>query len=420
MRNGLLSQYFQAVVAKTLSAVEANSAKSHQHEFNGTRELKRVIRTTETAQFVCRFIWLDNEEEPIIANTQVSWYDARKNQPNRSAEYRLYFQDNAVMQRASEGDVMFLARSTDDTLLIIVSPATSTVTRQLYWLFNLTPPQGNLFSLVEIDALQDRAIDWSARFILEEIGIEIAEPESELLNRLIAPYSGVFPSTAEFSKLARETLTSTVNIHEDPDHALVEYMNWEEKLFRRLERNNIIIRLQQGFIRDGEADVENFISYSLSVHNRRKARAGSAFEEHVKYLFTELGIHFSKGKTTENKSKPDFLFPHISLYADTSFPAEYLTMLGVKTSLKDRWRQVLAESARISLKHLLTLEPGISEHQTTEMRHKGLQLVVPAEIHRTFSVNQQHWLMTFKDFSSILLEKQQSTSLVGYTIPTAG
>ena len=42
-------------------------------------------------------------------------------------------------------------------------------------------------------------------------------------------------------------------------------------------------------------------------------------------------------------------------------------MLGAKSTCKDRWRQVLAEDEKISRKHLLTLEPGISEPQTHQM-----------------------------------------------------
>jgi hypothetical protein len=59
-------------------------------------------------------------------------------------------------------------------------------------------------------------------------------------------------------------------------------------------------------------------------------------------------------------------------------------MLGSKSSCKDRWRQVLSETERIPHKHLLTLEPGISENQTDEMRAKLLQLVLPASLHTTY------------------------------------
>lgn len=47
MKQGHLSQYFTKVVAKRLSAVEAGTKKSHQHEFNGTKELKQIFGDQE-------------------------------------------------------------------------------------------------------------------------------------------------------------------------------------------------------------------------------------------------------------------------------------------------------------------------------------------------------------------------------------
>ena len=138
--------------------------------------------------------------------------------------------------------------------------------------------------------------------------------------------------------------------------------------------------------------------YSLSVQNRRKSRAGHSLENHLEQIFIEHGIRYSRGGTTENRSKPDFLFPGIDEYHDNSFPQEQLTMLGAKTTCKDRWRQVLPEAKRIQHKHLCTVEPGISEAQTSEMQHHDLQLVVPQNLHNTFTTLQQDWLMNLDNF----------------------
>ena len=108
------------------------------------------------------------------------------------------------------------------------------------------------------------------------------------------------------------------------------------------------------------ADVDGFLSFSLSVQNRRKSRAGQALENHLEELFTAHGIRFARGVVTENCNTPDFLFPGALEYQNPTFPTAMLTMLGAKSTLKDRWRQVLSEAARIEDKHLLTLEPGIS------------------------------------------------------------
>ena len=43
LKRGYLSEYFKGVAAKHLSAVEADTLRSHQHEFNGVRELVQIL-----------------------------------------------------------------------------------------------------------------------------------------------------------------------------------------------------------------------------------------------------------------------------------------------------------------------------------------------------------------------------------------
>jgi hypothetical protein len=49
-------------------------------------------------------------------------------------------------------------------------------------------------------------------------------------------------------------------------------------------------------------------------------------------------------------------------------------MLAAKTTVKDRWRQVLNEANRIETKHLLTLQEGVPEGQFTEMQDAKVNL----------------------------------------------
>jgi hypothetical protein len=90
-----------------------------------------------------------------------------------------------------------------------------------------------------------------------------------------------------------------------------------------------------------------------------------------------------------------------------AFPDARLTMLGAKSTLKERWRQVLSEAQRIGEKHLLTLEPGISENQTDEMAAKRLRLVVPQPLHATYRAAQRAWLMDVAGFIALARERQE-------------
>jgi hypothetical protein len=109
---------------------------------------------------------------------------------------------------------------------------------------------------------------------------------------------------------------------------------------------------------------------------------------------------------TGNWAKPDFVFPGISHYHDPDFPSTRLTMLGVKSTCKDRWRQVLSEARRVDNKHLFTLEPGISENQTTEMTENKLTLVLPKSLHESYKPAQKARLMELCDFIRLARSRQ--------------
>lgn len=49
-------------------------------------------------------------------------------------------------------------------------------------------------------------------------------------------------------------------------------------------------------------------------------------------------------------------------------------MLAVKTTCKDRWRQILNEADKIHQVHLFTLQEGVSLAQYREMRGVGCQI----------------------------------------------
>jgi hypothetical protein len=103
---------------------------------------------------------------------------------------------------------------------------------------------------------------------------------------------------------------------------------------------------------------------------------------------------------------PDFIFPGEKEYHDTSFDESLLVMLGVKSTSKDRWRQILTEADRIRNKHLCTLEPSISTRQTDEMVRHHLTLVVPERLHETYTADQRRALLRLSDFIDCVRHKQ--------------
>ena len=73
-------------------------------------------------------------------------------------------------------------------------------------------------------------------------------------------------------------------------------------------------------------------------------------------------------------------------------------MLGVKTTVRDRWRQVVTEADRIGRKHLLTVQEGVSENQFRQMRQAGIQLVVPQPLFPKYPQSVRGHLQTLESF----------------------
>ncbi|AUV24443.1 restriction endonuclease [Citrobacter sp. RHBSTW-00678] len=399
-----LSEHFEFAAAKTLRAVDAVSSRSHQHEIGGLVEvgfgkaLGAMVEGKKT-YLQCKMFWLtDTEESPISVDTTITWYNTRSAKAHRGPEYRLYYRDNAVTERLSEGDFMLVALRPNKDLVICFCPHGSPVEWQLRDLFGLPKSNDNKF---HSSGLSARTLLVTVQICLEEMGIIFAQEgdaDEAILEQLLALSPQGFPSSRIFSTLARERVgkISTGN----PDLVLMDWLAEEEMLFRVLERHIVRERLRNGFGPHND-DVDEFISYSLSVHNRRKSRVGFAFEHHLEVVLIENGLHYEKGgkgNVTENNSKPDFLFPSFAAYHNPSYPVSSLFMLAAKTTCKDRWRQVLAEAGRLKEKYLVTLQPGISTNQLQEMKYHNLQLVVPEPLISVYPPEARTELVTLQSF----------------------
>jgi len=101
------------------------------------------------------------------------------------------------------------------------------------------------------------------------------------------------------------------------------------------------------------------------------------------------------------------VFPGGGEYHDPTFPTAKLTMLASKTTTKDRWRQIVKEADRISEKHLITLEPSLSEGQTQQMAESKVRLVVPQFLAGNYTSRQRSWIVPMEDFTGLVLMRQR-------------
>ena len=235
-------------------------------------------------------------------------------------------------------------------------------------------------------------------------GMLISGPAGEILGGLSLQHAPVnhkyvipeawkqrFPSGSEIIQYAAGHYAKNSC---DPDEQLVARRRVEYGIFLLVEELHVL-----DIIREGFGSVDEFIALANSVSNRRKSRAGKSLELHLEHLFVEHGLrHFATQAVTEGNKKPDFLFPSAEAYHDAGFPEENLRMLAVKTTCKDRWRQILNEADKIRQMHLFTLQEGVSQTQYREMQEAGVRLVVTSSLQKKYPEAVREELMTLGSF----------------------
>ena len=181
------------------------------------------------------------------------------------------------------------------------------------------------------------------------------------------------------------------------DKRILRRRECEYDIFRSVEEAIELPHLTEGF-----TNVQDFINRAQTILQRRKARAGLSLELHTRAIFIEEGLEedkdFSYDCESEPRKRPDFLFPSEAAYKDADWSAAKLRMLAVKTTCKDRWRQILNEADRIGTKHLLTLQEGVSENQYKEMAQASVRLVVPEPLIVRYPKKVQPELQTLESF----------------------
>lgn len=213
-------------------------------------------------------------------------------------------------------------------------------------------------------------------------------------SRLPAGWATTFPSGRD---LIRKTVELKRGLGLSIDDRLIARRKCEFELFKSVENAVELREVSVGF-----SSVEEFVRKANSILQRRKSRSGKSLELHVLEILLEEGLtegtHFQYQPESENGERPDFLFPSETEYKNAAFPVDKLRMLGIKTTLKDRWSQVVKEAARVQSKHLLTLQEGLSLSQFRAIQEAKIKLVVPASLVRAYHEDIQPELITLESF----------------------
>jgi type II restriction enzyme len=222
---------------------------------------------------------------------------------------------------------------------------------------------------------------WAAYICGKQETVETPDECVERKFREFAKRLNDFPSTKIISKATLDAIENCIKTFSgfSYDDRLMELVQKEYRLFRMIERQVCQSEIIRTF-----KDVDDFLSTASSILNRRKARAGRALENHFEFLLRQAEIPFEARPQIDGTDEPDILIPSKAAYENPNYDVKKLCMIGLKTTCKDRWRQVTQEAQRIPQKHILTLQNGISPNQLIQMRQAKVTLIVPKSLQKLY------------------------------------
>jgi type II restriction enzyme len=228
--------------------------------------------------------------------------------------------------------------------------------------------------------------------------IEDEENENACLDRQFRAFVETiekFPKGIVLSRTTQKAILDCLRRFgsQSADKQLIRMVKEEFRLFKMLERKIFLPEVQSRMY----VSVDDFTEDAKKITQARKARAGRALENHVEYLFTQAGIPFEMRRIVD-ETRPDVIIPGKAAYDDPHYPLHKLLMIGIKTTCKDRWRQVTKEAPRIAVKHILTLQEGISSKQLTEMEQANVTLIVPKSLHKKYPKQRGITMLDLESF----------------------
>lgn len=245
------------------------------------------------------------------------------------------------------------------------------------------------FGIFDPSRLQSSRLDDAERLI-EEI-------KRALLDGSLPAFMAsvlVLPKPEEIAAEARavflaETSLQQLNPYElaHPGDAIMRISrDIEYSLYKRAElrrRATEVVRILAG----GDADLVTSVvrgfpaldATFLSASQQRKNRAGLSFESHIAAIMRAGHIRFEAQAVTGGR-RPDFVLPSVAeLNKGEARAFDAAMVLSLKTTLRERWKQVSMEKFNSAL-FLATVDDRVTSAAINDMNGQGICLVVPESL----------------------------------------
>lgn len=367
---------------KQLAAVEVDPRRSNQHEFNADALRTRLGFSKDRVKDAPLRVlfYLSDDEEPVTEDATFTLYDAREAHPKRS-EWRLYYRSEAISELAREGDLFVVFRpdlERPDLFALVVRTGTRaqrTIEEALALDAGGVLKKFVFREQAEVDRARAESLVQLSLLAAPEDAPRIVDTHPLLQNALD---QGQLPPT----KVLAEAAQLNVGLHFGvlgADDFIKETLDEESRLFFSIEK----VLGEQRFnslIRDGKVPLEEALTVTMSILQSRKSRRGHSLQHHFAALLDREEIPYSAQCQTERGETPDFVIPGARQYADPAFPDARLRLVACKTRVRERWRQILNEAARIDEKYLLTVDHDLSREALTQMHGAKLRPFMPKAI----------------------------------------
>jgi hypothetical protein len=368
------------VAVKRLSAVEVDPLSSHQHEFNAGR-LRVALgfdRETVSGRLIATYHGDVGDPEADADSGEYTLYDARADHPSRS-EYRLYYKTPLFARRARAGDLLVLFREpgSDDLTAFVAQSGSDAERAILDGIFAGVRPSLEAFFVVAPPAPTAAQVEGlmtalTPRPIVETYGAT-GHPAYEM-----ALAADKLPPTGAMAKAAFDLVRHVDGTALSPDDRLEHGLEAETELYYAIS-DELGERRLKALVGEG-AGFRAIAAYVSGVKQAAKSRRGTSLQNHFRAVLEDAGIPYTPQCETESGETPDFIVPSCLAYHDLSYAAARLRMIACKSTVKERWRQVLKEANRISVKYFLTLDPGLTDDTIKGMREASIRPFLPRSV----------------------------------------
>jgi|ERR1041385_3916953 hypothetical protein len=370
------------VAVKRLAQVEIDPASSHQHELNaGKLRSELGFPERKTSGVIHFLVYTSDDRPPVLEEEQFTLYDART--PPRS-EWRLYYTRESIASFARAGDLMLLfrpsARST--RLIAIIARAGTRSEREFARQVAGKDPKDILrtvfFDSPALDAAGLEAVLQPLDFPESEAPPPFVYSSHPLVKRSIDRRT--LPNTREMAAAAHEILLHSFPRGLAPDEFIEEALDAESQLFFTIEGllgNRDLMELRKS----EKLDFAGMMTLATRYSQARKSRRGESLQNHFAALLDQRRIPYTPQCRTERRETPDFIIPGCDAYHDPRFPEDRLRMVGCKTKLRERYRQLLKEAKRVEVKFGLCVDEGLSDNVVTGYKEQ-LRFFLPRRVLR--------------------------------------